>query len=258
MLRLTRTLVIAGSVAVVLVGADVRAARAAPPSETPAEQFAGQILFLDAAPSKSATVEWYVTHRVTQRAENADKKWPIHLEVFLRAPLDKARLEISVAKATPRGEPVQKLVFLPTADGRTHYFATLLAEPLYAPSTRYRFRAMGDARPASDPNVLAEGTLELLPAPTAAVVAFDAEGAQDALMKVLYQDCKSPDSAGGDAKLLVTFAAKDGHALKIDFAPKPVVPYSTSTQSCIVKRFRAVHIKEFGGPDRVVPFVITL
>ena len=40
--------------------------------------------------------------------------------------------------------------------------------------------------------------------------------------------------------------------------PKPVVPYSTSTQSCIVKRFRAVHIKEFGGADRVVPFVITL
>jgi hypothetical protein len=230
-------------------------AGAAPPSEAVADQFAGQILFLDAAPpAKSATADWYIAHRITQRAANADKKWALHLMVFLRVPLDKPRLDIAVTKATSANEPVQKLVFYPTGDGRAHYFATSLAEPLYAASTRYRFRVMSDA------NVLSEGALELLPPSAAAAVAFDADAAQDALMKVLYQDCKAPDSAGGDAKLLVTFAAKDGRVAKVDFAPKPPVPYSASTQACIVKRFRAVRVRvrDASGPDRVVPFVITL
>ena len=254
MFRLTRALAQVAVVAVAVAGATLPGAdvSAAPPSESVEDQFAGQILFVDVAPPRPATADWYTAHKVTQRTESADKKWSIHMVIFLRAPLEKPRLPIAVSKTSSRGEPVQRFVFFPTGDARVHYFALSLAEPPFVANGKYRFRA------SNDTTTLAEGSLELLPAPVTPAIAFDAEAAQDALMKVLYQDCKAPGSAGGDAKLLVAFAAKDGSAIKVDFAPKPPVPYSAATQACIVKRFRTVRVKEFGGADRVVPFVITV
>ncbi|MBL8716054.1 MAG: hypothetical protein JNL79_08660 [Myxococcales bacterium] len=259
----------------------VSTADAAPPAKDPlADAFAGQILFLDQAPPASVSGPgWFSAHKISKKDENSDKKWPLHLMVFLKKPLDTPALNLMVYKIDKKGvvDFVQKVEQFPSTDGRSFYFlVTLRKEPPYEPNLKYQLKAV-----VTGGGAVAEGTIELTgkeekpidggpmdftkgvdlgkPKETEKPTQpFDAEATKEALKKVIYEDCKTAGSKGGDAKIVLKFSAKDGKVLSAEFAKDPPAPYSDATQTCVAQRFKKAKTKPFTGDDKTISYKVNL
>lgn len=276
-------------VTLALIGAPVLAgaltpstADAAPPKKDPlADQFAGQILFLDQSPPPQVGGPgWFSAHKIAKKEENSDKKWALHLMVFLKKPLDTPKLDLMVYKYDKKGTTadfIQKIEQFPTADGRSFYFLVILRKEMpYEPNLKYQIKAIVPGGGA-----VAEGTIELtgkeepkigggdmdftkgmdLGKPKEAekpTGPFDAEATKEALKKVIYEDCKTAGSKGGDAKLVIKFAGKDGKVLDAHFPEDAPAPYSAATQECIVRRFEKAKTKPFTATDKIISYKVTL
>lgn len=257
-----------------------READAAPAKKDPlADHFGGQILFLDSAPpSQVGGPGWFSAHKISKKDENSDKKWPLHVMVFLKKPLDTPKLDFMVYKIDKKGtvDFVQKLEQFPSSDNRSYYFlVTLRKEAPYEPNLKYQIKATVPGGGA-----VAEGTIELngkeekvgggdmdftkgmdlgkpekVEKPTAP---FDASAAKEALKKVIYEDCKTAGSKGGDAKIIIKFAAKDGKVLKAEFPKDAPAPYSDATQTCVIRRFEKAKTKPFTGDDKTISYKVNL
>jgi len=256
-------------------------AEAAPPKKDPlADAFGGQIFFLDSAPPSSVGGPgWFNAHKITKKDENSDGKWPMHTMVFLKKALDAPKLDLMVYRIDKKGnvEFVQKIEQFPNADTRSFYFLiTLRKEPPFTPNLKYQIKAVVPGGGA-----VAEGTIELngkeekpigggdmdftkgmdlgKPKETEkATGPFDAEAAKDALKKVIYEDCKTAGSKGGDAKLQIKFAAKDGKVLDAQFPKDTPAPYSDATQNCIIRRFEKAKTKPFTGDNKTITYKVNL
>lgn len=257
-----------------------REVEAAPAKKDPlADKFGGQILFLDSAPPPSVSGPgWFNAHKISKKDENSDNKWPLHLMVFLKKPLDAPKLDLMVYRIDKKGtvEYVQKIEQFPNGDMRSYYFLiTFRKEPPFEPNLKYQVKATVPGGGA-----VAEGTIELngkeekigggdmdftkgmdLGKPEKAekpTKPFDAEAAKDALKKVIYEDCKTAGSKGGDAKIHIKFAAKDGKVLKAEFPTDPPAPYSDATQNCVIRRFEKAKTKPFTGEDKTISYKVNL
>ncbi len=256
-------------------------ADAAPPKKDPlADALGGQIFFLDMAPPQQVGGPgWFQAHKITKKDENSDKKWPLHTMVFLKKPLDAPKLDLMVYKIDKKGNVdfVQKIEQFPNSDNRSYYFMiTLRKEPPYEPNLKYQIKATVPGGGA-----VAEGTIELngkeekvggggdmdftkgmdlgkpekIEKPTGP---FDAEAAKEALKKVIYEDCRTAGSKGGDGKIQLTFASKDGKVLRAEFPKENPPPYSDATQTCIVRRFEKAKTKPFTGGDKTISYKVNL
>ncbi len=210
-----------------IAASTVSTAEAAPPTKDPlADTFGGQILFLDMSPPASVSGPgWFTAHKISKKDENSDKKWPLHMMVFLKKPLDTPKLDLMVYKIDKKGSVdfVQKIEQFPSTGDRSFYFlVTLRKEIPYEPNLKYQMKAV-----VSGGGAVAEGTIELngkeepkigggdmdftkgvdlgkakeTEKPTAP---FDGEAAKEALKKVIYEDCKTAGSKGGVAKIQLT------------------------------------------------------
>ena len=245
-----------------------------------ADTFGGQILFLDMSPPQSVSGPgWFTSHKISKKDENSDKKWPLHMMVFLKKPLDTPILNLMVYKIDKKGvvEFVQKIEQFPSTGERSFYFlVTLRKEIPYEPNLKYQMKAV-----VSGGGAVAEGTIELngkeepkigggdmdftkgvdlgkAKETEKATAPFDAEAAKEALKKVIYEDCKTAGSKGGAAKIQLTFAAKDGKVLQAEFPKDPPAPYSDATQACIVQRFKKAKTKPFTGVDKTIAYKLDL
>jgi len=257
-------------------------ADAAPPKKDPlADALGGQLLFLDMAPPQSVGGPgWFQAHKIAKKDENSDQKWPLHMMVFLKKPLDTPKLDLMVYKIdkkTGSADFVQKIEQFPNSDNRSFYFlVTLRKEPPYEPNLKYQIKAVVPGGGA-----VAEGTIELngkeipkigggdmdftkgvdlgkpkeVEKPTGP---FDAEAAKEALKKVIYEDCKTAGSKGGDAKIQLKFAAKDGKVLDASFSKDAPPPYSDATQNCVIRRFEKAKTKPFTGDNKTISYKINL
>jgi len=256
-------------------------AEAAPTKKDPlADAFGGQIFFLDSAPPQSVGGPgWFNAHKISKKDENSDSKWPLHTMVFLKKPLDAPKLDLMVYRIDKKGnvEFVQKIEQFPNADTRSFYFLiTLRKEPPYTPNLKYQIKAVVPGGGA-----VAEGTIELngkeekpigggdmdftkgmdLGKPKETEKAsgpFDAAAAKEALGKVIYEDCKTAGSKGGDAKIQLKFAAKDGKVLEATFPKDTPAPYSDATQTCIIRRFEKAKTKPFTGDNKTITYKVNL
>lgn len=256
-------------------------ADAAPPKKDPlADALGGQIIFLDQAPPQQVGGPgWFNAHKISKKDENSDKKWPLHTMVFLKKPLDAPNLNLMVYKIDKKGtvDFVQKIEQFPNSDQRSFYFlVTLRKEPPYEPNLKYQIKAVVPGGGA-----VAEGTIELngkeekpigggdmdftkgmdLGKPKEqekATGPFDAEAAKEALKKVIYEDCKTAGSKGGDAKIQLKFASKDGKVLEASFPKDTPPPYSDATQNCIIRRFEKAKTKPFTGDNKTISYKINL
>lgn len=245
-----------------------------------ADAFGGQIFFLDQSPPlQVGGPGWFSAHKITKKDENSDKKWSLHMMVFLKKPLDAPKLDLMVYKIDKKGNVdfVQKIEQFPNSDNRSYYFLiTLRKEPPFEPNLKYQIKATVPGGGA-----VAEGTIELngkeekiggggdmdftkgmdlgkpkeVEKPTGP---FDAESAKDALKKVIYEDCKTAGSKGGDGKITIKFAAKDGKVLQASFSKEAPPPYSDATQTCIVRRFEKSKTKPFTGDDKTITYKVNL
>jgi len=256
-------------------------ADAAPPKKDPlADALGGHILFLDQAPPPQVGGPgWFNAHKISKKDENSDKKWPLHTMVFLKKPLDAPNLNLMVYKIDKKGtvDFVQKIEQFPNSDNRSFYFlVTLRKEPPYEPNLKYQIKAVVPGGGA-----VAEGTIELngkeekpigggdmdftkgmdLGKPKEqekATGPFDGEATKEALKKVIYEDCKTAGSKGGDAKIQLRFAAKDGKVLDASFPKDTPPPYSDATQNCIIRRFEKAKTKPFTGDNKTISYKINL
>ena len=269
------------SVPVALATVTPSTADAAPPKKDPlADALGGQIFFLDQAPPQQVGgTGWFQAHKITKKDENSDKKWPLHTMVFLKKALDAPKLDLMVYKIDKKGNVdfVQKIEQFPNSDNRTYYFLiTLRKETPYEPNLKYQIKATVPGGGA-----VAEGTIELngkeekiggggdmdftkgmdlgkpekIEKPTAP---FDHDAAKKDLLKIIYEDCRTAGSKGGDAKIQLKFAAKDGKVLKAEFPKDPPAPYSDATQTCIMRRFEKAKTKPFTGDDKTITFKVNL
>jgi hypothetical protein len=255
-------------------------AHADPPKKDPlADAFAGQILFLDSAPPSSVSGPgWFSAHKISKKDENSDQKWPLHLMIFLKKPLDVNKIDLMVYRTDKKGvkEFIQKLEQFPSGDGRSFYFLiTLRKVAPYDPNLKYSFKAVS----ANGAGLAESGDIELdgkeekvggsdldftkgmdlsKPKEEKATAPFDAEAAKEALKKIIYEDCKTSASKGGEAKLRLNFAAKDGKVLHAEFEKDPTPPYSDATQTCIIRRFEKAKTKPFTGADHFVSYKVVL
>lgn len=279
-MSLRRVLLSLALLAVPTVGAAILPgdAQAAPKTDKLADAYGGQIMFLDQAPPQILSGPgWFPGHKITKKEENSDKKWPLHIMIFLKKSLDVGKLDLMVYKIDKKGnkEFVQKLEQFPDKDVRSIYFLiTLRKEPPYEPNLKYQIKAV-----ASTGAVAESGEIELngkeekisggpmdftagmdlsKPKEEKATGPFDAEEAKKALGKVIYEDCKTTGSKGGDAKIQIKFAAKDGKVLSAVFPTDPPVPYSDATQTCIQRRFEKAKTKPFTGEDKSILYKVTL
>ncbi len=257
-----------------------REVEAAPAKKDPlADAFGGKILFLDQAPPPQVGgTGWFNAHKISKKDENSDKKWPLHLMVFLKKPLDVPKLDLMVYRIDKKGtvEFVQKIEQVPNGDMRSYYFLiTFRKEPPFEPNLKYQIKATIPGGGA-----VAEGEIELngkeekigggdmdftkgmdlgKPEKTEKPTKpFDAEAATEALKKVIYEDCKTAGSKGGNAKIQIKFAAKDGKVLKAEFPTEDPAPYSDATQTCVIRRFEKAKTKPFTGDDKTVKYKINL
>jgi hypothetical protein len=269
------------SLPVALSVATTNTADAAPPKKDPlADALGGQLMFLDQAPPQQVGGPgWFNAHKISKKEENSDKKWPLHMMIFLKKPLDAPNLNLMVYKIDKKGNVdfVQKIEQFPNSDQRSFYFlVTLRKEPPYEPNLKYQIKAIVPGGGA-----VAEGTIELngkeekpigggdmdftkgmdLGKPKEVEKAtgpFDAEAAKEALKKVIYEDCKTAGSKGGDAKIQLKFAAKDGKVLQATFPKDTPAPYSDATQTCIIRRFEKAKTKPFTGDDKTITYKVNL
>ena len=259
-------------------------AQAKPPAKDPlADKFAGQILFYNSSPP--ATVGgpgWFAANKISKREENSDKKWVIHMMVFLKKPLDVNKLDVMVYKTTKKGETefVQKLEQFPSGDGRSFYFVVTLKkyDPVsIEPNLMYTFKALATTGPVAEGKIELDGKEEKiggsdldftkgdLAGPktdgdgTKPTDPFDATYAKAQLDKVIYEDCGTAKTKGR-GKLLLSIDAKTGKAVKVEFASDPAVDWEKGVQACITKRFQPVKIKPFSytDPVKVVAWFVDL
>jgi hypothetical protein len=254
---------------------------AAPPAKDPlADAYGGQIFFLDSAPPASVSGPgWFSAHKITKKDENSDKRWPLHLMVFLKKPLDVAKLDLMVYKTDKKGntEFIQKLEQFPQGDGRSFYFLiTLRKEGVYEPNLSYTMKAIASTGAVAEGKIELDGKEEKIGGDSLDFSAghkdigasdkvekptgpFEADAAKTALKAIIYEDCKTAASKGGSAKIQIKFAAKDGKVLSADFPEDPPPPFSDATQKCIHQRFmRAKMTKGFTGADHAVAWTVTL
>ncbi|GAC1583862.1 MAG: hypothetical protein NVS3B20_14010 [Polyangiales bacterium] len=267
--------------AVPLVGVSVsRDAISAPPKKDPlADAFGGQILFLDQAPPSTLwSPGWFAAHKISKKDENTDKKWPLHVMVFLKKPLDVNKLDLMVYKIDKKGNKdfVQKLEQFPSADGRSFYFLiTLRKDPPYEPNLKYEMKGVnpGSGAVAESGQIELDGKEEKVsggpidftagmdlskPKEEKATAPFDADTAKEALKKIIYEDCKTSASKGGDGKIQIKFAAKDGKVLSAGFVTDPPPPFSDATQTCVSRRFEKAKTKPFTGDDKTISYKVSL
>lgn len=255
-------------------------AQAAPPKKDPlADKFGNAILFLDGAPPPVlGGPAWFNAHQIKTKEENSDKKWPLHVMVFLAKSLDVNKLDLMVYKIDKKGnkEFVQKFEQFPSGDGRSFYFlVTLRKETPYEPNLKYTIKVVASTGAIAEskeieltgkeepkigggPMDFTAGMDLSKPKEEKATAPFDAEAAKEALKKVIYEDCKTSASKGGDAKIQIKFAAKDGKVLGAEFAKDPPSPYSDATQTCIAQRFKKAKTRPFTGEDKTITFKTTL
>jgi len=239
-----------------------------------ADAYQGKIMFLSVAPP--ATIgdkSWFPSHQITSKDENSDKKWPLHVMIFLAKPLDVNKLDLMVYKIDKKGNKdfVQKLEQFPNTESRSIYLLiTLRNAAPYEPSTpgktiKYQIKAVASTGAvAESPEIELTGKEEKVsggpidftagmdlskPKEEKATAPFDAAAATEALKKVIYEDCKTSASKGGDAKIQIKFAGKDGKVLDAVFPKDPPVPYSDATQTCIQRRFEKAKTKPFTGEE---------
>jgi len=82
-----------------------------------------------------------------------------------------------------------------------------------------------------------------------ATAPFDSAAALVVLGKIIYEDCKTSASKGGDASIQIKFSAKDGKVLDAAYPKDPPAPYSDGTQKCIERKFEKAKIKPFTGEE---------
>jgi hypothetical protein len=268
------------STTVVIASVTPSTVDAAPPKKDPlADALGGHIYFLDQAPPpKVGGTGWFNAHKISKKDENSDNKWPLHTMIFLKKPLDAPKLDLMVYKISKTGSVdfIQKIEQFPNSDQRTFYFLiTLRKEAPYEPNLKYQIKATVPGGGA-----VAEGTIELngkeekigggdmdftkgmdlgkpkeVEKPTGP---FNAEATKEALKKVIYEDCKTAGSKGGDAKIQLRFAAKDGKVLDASFSKENPAPYSDATQNCIIRRFEKAKTKPFTGDNKTIAYKINL
>ncbi|GAC1366504.1 MAG: hypothetical protein NVSMB47_17820 [Polyangiales bacterium] len=280
--RLLLALALVGAPFAVATTADTaaHADKKNPQKDPLADKFAGQILFYDKSPP--ATVGgpgWFAGNKISKREENSDKKWVLHTMVFLKKTLDVAKLDIMVYKTDKKGntEFVQKLEQFPATDGRSFYFVLTMKKydpVVIEPNLKYTFKAVATT------GGVAEGTIELdgkeesvggngnldftngdLGGPKKeekATAPFDAESAKESLKAIIYEDCKTAASAGGNGKLMITIDPKTGKAVKVTFNTDPAPPFSDGTQKCIVGRFEKVKVKPYTGDTKTLAYHVSL
>lgn len=246
------------------------------PNKDPlADKFAGQILFYASSPP--ATVSgpgWFAANKISKRDENSDKKWVLHMMVFLKKPLDVNKLDVMVYKTDKKGNTdfVQKLEQFPSGDGRSFYFVVTLKkyDPVaIEPNLMYTFKALATTGAVAEGKIELDGQEEKIggsnldftkgdlagnkggddngPKPTDP---FDAAYAKDQLNKIIYEDCKTTKSSG-DGKILISLDAKTGKAVKVQFSTDPAPNYEKGAMACVVKRFETVKVKPFSSSDPV-------
>jgi len=266
---------------VVSAGLAVDVAHADPPKKDPlADALGGQIIFMDRSPpGEVGGPGWFTGHKIAKKDENDEKKWLLHTMVFLKKPLDVNKIDLTFYKISKTGvkEYVEKREQFPGGDnGRSFYFFIKLSNAApYEPNLKYEVEAT-----VPGGGMVAEGTIELdgkverigggdmdftkgmdlsKPKEEKPVAPFDGAAAKEALKKIIYEDCKTAASAGGDAKITLTFQATTGKVVTAAFDTDHPPPYSEATQHCISRRFEKAKTKPFTGEaSHVVSFHITL
>jgi hypothetical protein len=255
-------------------------AEAAPPKKDPlADKFGNAILFLDSSPpAVLGGPAWFQSHQIKTKEENSDKKWPLHVMIFLAKALDVNKLDLMVYKIDKKGnkEFVQKLEQFPSGDGRSFYFQiTLRKETPYEPNLKYTIKVEASTGAIAESKEIEltgkeepkigggpidfTGGMDLSkPKEEKPTGPFVAAAAKEVLDKVIYEDCKTSASKGGAAKIQIKFAAKDGKVLQAEFVKDPPAPYSDATQTCIAQRFKKAKIKPFTGEDKTTTYTTNL
>jgi hypothetical protein len=262
------------------IAGDASAEKKPPAVDKLANALGGQILFFDAKPPDIVAGPGTLTaKKITKKEENSDKKWVIHMMIFLKKPLDVNKLDLLIYKHDKKGvmgEMVHKLEQFPSGDGRTFYFVVPIEKykPVgMEPNLKYTFKAVASTGP------VAEGTIELTgkeekiqgngnldftngetekPKEEKATSPFDASVTKDNLKKVIYEDCKTSASKGGSAKIILTISPKDGKVLRAEFEKDPPPPFSDGTQKCILGRFEKMKTKPFTGEQKTIGYKVSL
>ncbi len=274
-------LALAAAPAATLAVSDTAQAGPKVPEKDPlADAMGGQIIFLNENPPlKVGGSGWFKGHTITKKDEDSNGRWPLHTMIFLKKALDAPKLDLMVYKIDKKGNVdfVQKIEQFPNADNRSLYFLiTLHKAAPYVPNLKYQFKAV-----VPGGGVVAEGSIELngkeekpigggdmdftkgmdlgkQEKTEKATAPFDAEATKEALKKVVYEDCKTAGSKGGDAKMILKFSAKDGKVLKAEFPTDTPAPYSAATQTCIIRRFEKAKTKPFTGDDKSISYKVNL
>lgn len=263
----------------VIGGGDVDAYADKPKGDPLADKLGGQILFFDAQPPAVVSNAGQITaKKVTKKEENSDKKWVIHMMIFLKKPLDVNKLDLLIYKHDKKGvigEMVHKLEQFPSGDGRSFYFVITLEKykPVaLEPNFKYTFKAVATTGAVAEGSIELNGKEEKIggsnldftngkddkPVVEKATEPFNAEATKEALKKIIYEDCKTAASKGGTAHILLTIAPKDGKVLKAEFKDKDSVPYSDGTQQCIIQRFAKMKTKPFTGEQKTITYKVAL
>jgi hypothetical protein len=250
-----------------------------------ADKYAGQILFLRAAPPDVMSgTGWFDANQITSKDENSDKKWVLNTMIFLREKFTGGKLDLLIYKIDKAGVEnyVQSIEEFPNQNGRSFLFlVTLKKGGLFDPNLKYRFQAVQGTKKVASGTIELRGKEEKDPGsgnldfgsnsnnsnatdpPAVPSGPFDPESAKKALKDIDYIDCRTVGSPGGDAKLEVTFSGKDGKVVDANFSTDPACPYSDKTQVCIIRRFKKAKMKSFitdpGSPNsKVVVWKINL
>jgi hypothetical protein len=274
-IALALALVAAPVVVTTTIDTSAHADKKNPNKDPLADKFAGQILFYDKSPP--ATVGgpgWFAANKISKREENSDKKWVLHMMVFLKKPLDVNKLDVMVYKTDKKGNTdfVQKLEQFPSGDGRSFYFVVTLKkyDPVaIEPNLMYTFKALATTGPVAEGKIELDGKEEKIGGSdldfTKGDLAgpdkgssdsskptdpFDATYAKAQLDKIIYEDCKTTKS-NGDGKILISLDAKTGKAVKVEFSTDPAPNYEKGAMACVVKRFETVKVKPFANSDPI-------
>jgi hypothetical protein len=219
---------------------------------------------------------WFDSNQITYKDENSDKKWVLNTMIFLRDKFTGGKLDLMIYKIDKSGTEnyIQSIEEFPNAQGRSFLFlVTLKKGGLFEPNLKYKFKAVQGTKKVADGTIELRGKEEKdagsgpmdfgspgsndpTPPPEVATGPFDPESAKKALKEIIYDDCRTVGSQGGDAKVEVTFAGKDGKVVDTSFATDPACPYSTNTQTCILRRFKKAKMKPFLGDAPNVKTVV--
>ena len=240
-----------------------------PKTDKLADQLGGHIYFYNTAPPTTVNgAGWFTSNQIKKKDENSDKKWALHVMIFLKKPLDVNKLDLKVYKTDKKGNTdyVQTLEQFPSGDGRSFYFLITLkkGDPVaMEPNLSYTLKAVASTGPVAEGTIELDGKEEKIQGSgnldftngedqkkpeEKAKDPFNADATKEALKKILYEDCKTVGSPSGKAKLIIKFA-KDGKVVNAAFETDKAPPFSFGTQKCIVGRFEKAKTKPFTGED---------